>query len=135
MNTELQEKIGMVLENFSFKIEAGKVRELALALGDSKVEYLNGEKLPPTFPTVIEYCGGGYDSALELGLDGRKSVHGEQEYEYIGKIKVGSMISVKTVVVDAFMKAGMKFVVLKKEFINESGELVVIGRSTIIETK
>lgn len=133
MSTALKEKIGIKIEPYTFKIEAGKIRELALAIGDLKEEYLKGEKLPPTFPTVIDFWGGGQSSADILDLNVKKVLHGEQEYEYIGEMKAGDVITVKGVVEDAYVKSNMNFFILKKEFYNQNGELVLIARSTIIE--
>ncbi len=133
MSTFLQEKIGTTLETYTFKVESGKIRELSLAIGDLKEEYLNGEKLLPTFATVLEFWGGGKSSSELLGLNVKKVLHGEQEYEYLGEIKPGDQITVKGVVEDAYTKSSMNFVVMKKEFYKENGELVLIARSTIIE--
>ena len=63
----------------------------------------------------------------------KKVLHGEQEYEYIGVIKPGDLITVKGVIEDAYTKAAMNFIIVKKEFFNEEGELVLISRSTTIE--
>ena len=68
LSSVLKEKIGMTLETYTFKVEAGKIKELALAIGDLKEEYLNGETLLPTFPTVIDFWGGG-SSPLPVRLD------------------------------------------------------------------
>lgn len=133
LSTALQEKIGMELETYTFKVEAGKVRELAQAIGDLKEEYLTGEKLPPTFPTVIDFWGSGVSTSVLLGLNMKKVLHGEMEYEYVGEIKPGDLITVKGVVEDVYTKAAMNFVIIKKKFYNESGELVLISRSTTIE--
>ena len=133
MAAQLEEKIGMKLESYTFTVEKGKIKELALAIGDLKEEYLNGESLLPTFPTVIEFWGGQGSSSSVLGLDVKKVLHGEQEYEYIGEIKPGDVITVYSVIEDAYTKAKMNFVIMKKEFVNQHGELVLIVRQTIIE--
>jgi hypothetical protein len=133
MSTQLEEKIGMKLESYTFKVEKGKIKELALAIGDLKEEYLNGEAVLPTFPTVIEFWGGQGSSANILGLNVKKVLHGEQEYEYLGEIKPGDEITVNSVIENAYTKAKMNFVIMKKEFFNEHGELVLICRQTIIE--
>lgn len=133
LSTNLKEKIGITLETYTFKVESGKVRELALAIGDLKEEYLNGEKLLPTFATVIDFWGGGKSTSELLGLNVKKVLHGEQEYEYIGEIKPGDVITVKGAVENVYTKAAMNFVVIKKEFFNKKGELVLIARSTVIE--
>ncbi|MBS4211400.1 FAS1-like dehydratase domain-containing protein [Neobacillus rhizophilus] len=133
MATQLEEKIGMKLESYTFRVEKGKIRELALAIGDLKDEYLKGESLPPTFPTVIEFWGGKGSSANLLGLNVKKVLHGEQTYEYLKEIKPEDEITVHSVVEDAYTKAKMNFVIIKKEFFNQQGELVLLCRQTVIE--
>lgn len=133
MSATLQEIVGMELEAFTFRVEPGKIKELALAIGDLKEEYLTGEKVMPTFPTVIDFWGNGVSTSAVLGLNMKKVLHGEQEYEYIKEIKPGELITVKGVIEDAYTKAAMNFIIVKKEFYNEEGELVLISRSTTIE--
>ncbi|USK72149.1 FAS1-like dehydratase domain-containing protein [Peribacillus asahii] len=133
LSTGLKEKIGMKLETYTFKVEEGKIKELALAIGDLREEYLNGEAVLPTFPTVIDFWGGGASTSDLLGLNVKKVLHGEQEYEYLGEIKPGDEITVTGVVEKVYTKAAMNFVILKKEFVNQSGETVLISRSTVIE--
>ncbi|MFB5284138.1 MaoC family dehydratase N-terminal domain-containing protein [Peribacillus sp. Hz7] len=133
MSTGLKEKIGMKLDTYTFKVEKGKIKELALAIGDLREEYLNGEAILPTFPTVIDFWGGGASTSDLLGLNVKKVLHGEQEYEYLGEIKPGDEITVTGVVEKVYTKAAMNFVILKKEFVNQHGETVLISRSTVIE--
>ncbi|WML53433.1 MaoC family dehydratase N-terminal domain-containing protein [Neobacillus sp. PS3-12] len=133
MINTLQEKIGITLENYMFKVESGKIRELALAIGDLKDEYLNGKKILPTFPTVIDFWDGGKSTMELLSLNKKKVLHGEQEYEYLIEIKPGDLITVQSVLENAFTKASMDFFVVKREYFNEKGEKVLISRSTVIE--
>lgn len=133
MRASLLEKKGMKLEPFTFQVEKGKIKELALAIGDLRAEYLSGEAVMPTFATVIDFWGSGISSSELLGLNMKKVVHGEQSYEYLGEIRPGDKITVHGVVEDVYTKAAMNFVILKKEFINQHGKTVLISRSTIIE--
>lgn len=133
LSTALEAKVGLQLERYTFKVEQGKVTELALAIGDLKEEYLTGESVPPTFPTVIDFWGGGSSSSDLLDLNMKKVLHGEQEYEYLGEIKPGDEISVSGEVEKAYTKAKMNFFVVRKDFVNQHGETVLISRSTIIE--
>jgi hypothetical protein len=133
LSVSLHEKKGMKFDTYTFKVEAGKIREFALAIGDLKKEYLNGEKILPTFPTVMDFWGDGKSASELLGLNMKKVLHGEMEYEYLGEIKPGDLITVKGEVENVYTKAAMNFVVIKKEFFNRKGELVLIARSTIIE--
>lgn len=133
MSTELEEKVGMKIESYTFRVEKGKIRELALAIGDLKEEYLNGEAVPPTFPTVIDFWGGGSSSSELLNLNMKKVLHGEQEYEYFREIIPDEEITVHGVIEKAYTKASMNFFVLRKDYLDEQGETVLISRSTIIE--
>ena len=133
LSTAIEEKVGLQLESYTFKVEQGKVNELALAIGDLKDAYFNGEAMPPTFPTVIDFWGGGSSSSDLLNLNMRKVLHGEQEYEYLGEIKPGDVIAVSGEVEKAYTKAKMNFFVIRKDFVNQLGETVLISRSTIIE--
>ncbi|MFY0802222.1 FAS1-like dehydratase domain-containing protein [Bacillus sp. BA3] len=133
LSTALEEKIGMKLESFTFKVEKGKIKELALAISDLEEDYLNGERILPTFPTVIDFWGGGASTSELLGLNVKKVLHGEQEYEYIGEIKPGDVITVNSEVENVYTKSSMNFVVLKKEYLNQNGKTVLISRSTVIE--
>ena len=133
MNTTIESKVGLQVEPYTFKVEQGKVNELAIAIGALKDEYFNGEAVPPTFPTVIDFWGGGSSSSNFLNLNMKKVLHGEQEYEYLGEIKPGDDISVSGEVEKAYTKAKMNFFVVRKDFVNQHGETVLISRSTIIE--
>ena len=133
MSTSLEEKVGLKLDSYIFRIEKGKIKELALAIGDLREEYLNGESVPPTFPTVIDFWGGGSSSAELLNLNMKKVLHGEQQYEYFKEIKPGEEITVQGIIEKAYTKAAMNFFVIRKDFLNQQGEKVLISRSTIIE--
>ncbi|PID18370.1 hypothetical protein CSV62_08950 [Sporosarcina sp. P35] len=121
------------LESYTYTIEKAKIRELAIAIGDQRDSYLNGEALPPTFAAVVEYWGGQSSASALLGLDVARVLHGEQEYEYVGEMNPGDEITVNAIIEDAYSKAAMTFIVMKKEFVNQHGELVLISRATIIE--
>lgn len=133
LSTGLEEKVGLKLEAYTFRIEKGKIKELAQAIGDLKEEYLNGEAVPPTFPTVIDFWGGGVSSAELLNLNMKKVLHGEQEYEYFREIKPDEEITVQGVIEKAYTKAAMNFFVLRKDYLDQHGETVLISRSTVIE--
>ncbi|MGG0177205.1 FAS1-like dehydratase domain-containing protein [Gottfriedia acidiceleris] len=134
MNNQLEVKVGLKLEPYSYRVELNKIKELAIAIGDERLEYMSGECVPPTFPTVIDFWGtSGIGLGTLLGLNISKVLHGEQAYEYKGKIQIGDTITVSGEVVDYYFKANMKFIVIKKEYINQFGELILVSRSTIIE--
>jgi hypothetical protein len=135
MNMNLQDKAGIQFEPFTFEIEKGKIKEFALAIGDPNSFYQTGEALPPTFATAIEMWGGTdfIELAEKLELQIPKVLHGEQEYDYIGKIHVGDRVTGVTRVTKAISKANMDLIKLETHFKNEAGELVLISRNTVIE--
>ena len=133
MSAGLEEKVGLKLESYTFRVEKGKIKELAQAIGDLKEEYIKGEAVPPTFPTVIDFWGGGSSSAELLHLNMKKVLHGEQEYEYFREIKPDEEITVHGVIEKAYTKSAMNFFVLRKDYLDQQGETVLISRSTITE--
>jgi len=126
---------GMVFTPFTFTIEKGKVREFAQAIGDLNPAYLNGELVPPTFATVIDMWGGldFFELVNLLELQPDKVLHGEQEYEYRGSFRVGQTVTVQAEVVSRQVKAGLTFIKLQTTYLDEQGDVIMIGRSTIIE--
>lgn len=133
MNKQIDERVGIKLKPFTYKVERCKVRELLCALDNNQTADISDDVIPPTFPTVIEFWGSQTPISKVLGLNIEKVLHGGQEYEYLGKIRIGDDITVYGQVEDVYTKADMTFVVLKKDFVNQHGETVVVGRSTIIE--
>ena len=124
---------------WEFPVEWSKVREFARAVHD---DHLEGEPLaaPPTFPV---YMTADYIERLvveELRLDRRRTVHGEQEYEYLRPLKAGDRLICRARIVEDYVKEGrrggrMRFVVCETEMTDATtGEVIVRERSTAIET-
>jgi hypothetical protein len=134
-----QDKVGFEFDSFHrFRIEPGKIKEFALAIGDPNPAYQTGEVIPPTFATAIEMWGGPdfFTIVDKLDLNLPKVLHGEQEYEYVGKIHAGDELSGSTKVISGWTKADMYFYRLETTFINSNTEQpVLIARSTVIERK
>lgn len=131
----MKELVGYQFEPYTYKVELGKVKEFAQAIGDPNPAYFSGGALPPTFPTVVEMWGGVdfFKLINELGLNLPKVLHGEQEYEYFAKVSPGDTLTVNSVVTKTSQKAGMKFVTVESDFHNQRGELVWKGKSMLIE--
>jgi N-terminal half of MaoC dehydratase len=129
----IEEKIGRKLGTSTFIVELGKVKEFALALGDPHPDYQTGDAVPPTFATVIDFWSEESFMAASLELNMEKVLHGGQEYEYLGKIRPGDVITASGEVENAYSKAGMNFYIVRKNYQNQHGETVLISRSTVIE--
>jgi len=128
-------------------VELGKIREFARAIKDPNPLYLDpaqaaavsgGVVAPPTFTMTLAHWDDG-KGRPRLNMDLRRVLHGEQEFEYLGPVRAGDVLTAVTRLADAYEKAGsrggtMKFRVLETEFTNQRGELVLRSRSTLIET-
>jgi hypothetical protein len=125
--------IGTKFPPFSFTIERGKVREFALAIGDKNPAYSeDNPMLPPTFPTAFVFWSDAnlIDKLSDLGLDIWNLLHSEQEYVYLGPIKVGDTIIGQVTVTDIYTKEGrtvgtMDFIALDIDYTNQNSELVL----------
>lgn len=131
-----------------FKIEAGKIREFAMALGlvdpvyfDESAALKKGHKgipAPPTFATVIDFWNERTFYQLFsklLNIDPNNVLHGEQEYEYKSGIIAGDTITGHVKLADKFSKSGKTFYLLETVYKNQRGETVLIGKATLIEMK
>ncbi len=126
----MKEKIE--LYNYSYTIEK---KEL-YAFQEAVFERQSCKKIPPTFSTVMDFCGGlsFFKLAELLFFDSSFVLHGSQSYEYIKPFTVGETIDATVSLISKTEKKGMTFAKLKTEY-KRDGELVLVSRSTIIEQK
>ena len=141
------ERMGMA-DEFTFPIEAGKVREFAQAVFDednpiywdadyARSKGLKAPIVPPTFVQAASFWRP--QAAPGTSRDMRRVLHGEQEFDYLHPIYVGDMMTVSTAKVDEFHKSGrrggtMTFTVNETTYTNQDGIVCVKVRSTTIET-
>lgn len=140
---ELDYLKGLTGTQFVFDVEKRHIRQFAEAIGDSNPLYVDEEYAsktiyggiiaPPTFPIAIGQDSG---ESLDLKLDQRRMLHGEQEFIYNRPIRPGDTLYCQMKVSDVYEREGkkgtMQFVVLDTEMKDESGKLVVISRTNII---
>jgi hypothetical protein len=81
---------GEVLASWTFAVEAGKIREFARAVRDPHAE--TSLVAPPTFPVVASSDFVERLVADILKLDRRRTVHGEQAFEYVRPIVAGDRL-------------------------------------------
>ncbi|QQZ10159.1 MaoC family dehydratase N-terminal domain-containing protein [Heyndrickxia vini] len=134
--------IGRSGSPFVFEVEKRHIRQFAEAIGDPNPLYVDEEYArntkfrgiiaPPTFPIAIGQEGEGID----LPLDQRRMLHGEQEFIYERPIRPGDRLYCQMKVTDVYEREGkkgpMQFIVLDTEMKDENGQLVVISRTNII---
>jgi acyl dehydratase len=120
--------IGTVVDEFSFAVEAGKVREFARAIGAA------GESVPLTFSVVAGHYRDARAAVEKLGLDIRRVVVGEVEWEYARPLVVGDVLHGRRVVAGVRESKGMTFVTLETEFRDGAGDAALRQREVLIET-
>jgi acyl dehydratase len=123
------------------RVEAGKIREFARAVKDDNPAYAaeEGAPAPPTFLMTIAHWIDPTRSRPGVKLDYRRLLHGEQEFEYLGPIRAGDLLTARSRTKDVFEKEGrrggrMLFVVTETEFRNQRGEVVAYTRNVAIQT-
>ncbi|WP_260284956.1 MaoC family dehydratase N-terminal domain-containing protein [Peribacillus aracenensis] len=140
---ELDHLNGLTGAEFIFEVEKRHIRQFAEAIGDLNPIYVDEEYAaktsyggiiaPPTFPIAIGHDSG---ESLDLGLEQRRMLHGEQEFIYSRPIRPGDRLHCQMKVTDVYEREGrkgtMQFLVLDTEMKDESGEMVVISRTNII---
>ena len=125
-------------------VEQGKIREFAKAILDENPAYQNDDPpVPPTYTMAMAHWpapqGGQGASLSKLGLDLLRVLHGGQEYEYLGEIKVGDKLTTKSRISDVYKKEGKRggtltFVTSETTFTNQRGEDVLIARTILVQT-
>ncbi|MEQ1955588.1 FAS1-like dehydratase domain-containing protein [Mesorhizobium yinganensis] len=121
-------RVGDVLEEWEFQVEAGKLREFARAVQD---EHANGSPIaPPTFPVVISADFVERLVTTILDLDRSRTVHGEQTYEYFRPIVAGEMLRCRAKLIGDETKTGkrggaMRIVMTEVEFVSMADGMLV----------
>ncbi len=111
-------KIGYSFPPFTIEVERGKIRELALAIGDDNPIYQSREAaqaagypdvpLFPTAPTLFTFWGNAkmVSQIVSLGINVMRVLHGEEEYEYLAPINAGDILTGVMTVVDGKTRQG-----------------------------
>lgn len=141
--------IGTEIDHVDFPIEAGKIREFAIAVGGADPIYLSADAAraaghpaipaPPTFSVVAGHWRDQSAMVARLGLDLGRIVVGEVQWEYHAPVYAGDRLSGTRVVRDVTERAGkrggtMTMITIEAELHNQRGELAVRQRDLIIET-
>jgi len=141
-------KIGQSFPPFTFEVERGKVRELALAIGDDNPIYQSKENaqaagypdvpLYPTSPTTFAFWGNRnmVDQLASLGINLMHILHGEEEYDYLAPIYPGDILTGVMRFVDAKSRhtqgGSMDILNLEIDYTNQHDTLVLKARQVVI---
>jgi len=137
---------GMTFPPYEFRVERGKIKEFADAIGDANPIYrdpaaagrLGGIVAPPTFLRTFLYEPRTSVDALEV-KDWSYIVHGEQEFEYFAPILAGDVLTARERIVSVTEKESRRagrlhIAVIETVFHNQRGEKVQVDRRTLVET-
>ncbi len=147
-----QSYIGKKLPTIRYQVDASKIRELAMAIGDDNPIFTDKASAqaagypdiaaPLTFPSLFRFWGGaavGSETRAllqEMGANVLRILHGEEEYEYFGTLHPGDDISGELEVLGIDRKEGssgaMDMVKTKATYRKQTGEVVAIARATMV---
>ena len=147
-----QSFIGKKLPLIRYEVDASKIRELAMALGDDNPLFLDKDAAqtagypdivaPLTFPTLFRFWGGtpaGAETRTllgEMGADMLRVLHGEEEYEYFGTLHPGDDITGELEIVSIDRKEGssgaMDMVKTRATYRDQHGDVKVVARATMV---
>ncbi len=133
-----------VFPEFSVVVERGRLRGFAHAIGETDPVFTNvdvakaaGYRDIPAPPTFL--FGLGLEAAepfgylAELGIDLRRILHGEQQFDYLSTVCAGDEITLRDEIIDVYSKRGgaLEFLVKRTQFLF-GGEIVGTGTTTIV---
>jgi acyl dehydratase len=139
---------GKTFPPYEFRVERGKIKEFADAIGDPNPVYrdpeaakragLPGIPAPPTLLRTFLYDPNTSRDALKV-QDWSYIVHGEQEFEYLAPIYAGDVLTAQDRIAGISEKeskrAGkLQIAVIETTFTNQRGETVQVARRTLVET-
>jgi acyl dehydratase len=139
---------GKVFPPYGFRVERGKIKEFADAIGDPNPIYRDPDyaaKTPfggilasPTLLRTFLYEPAAAKDALMV-KDWSYIVHGEQEFEYLAPIVAGDVLTAQDRIVsieekDSRRAGKLQIAVIETTFHNQRGEKVQVARRTLVET-
>jgi acyl dehydratase len=142
-------KTGQSFPPFSIEVERGKIRELALAIGDDNPVYQSREAaqaagyddvpLFPTAPTMFTFWGNTkmVSQLANLGVNVMGILHREEEYEYLAPIKPGDILTGVTTLLDGKTRKGqgsssMDILTIEIRYTNQHGQPVLKAREMVV---
>ena len=140
-------KIGQSFPSFTIEVEAYKMHEFALAIGDDNPIYHNRAAaqatgypdipLFPTAPTIFWFWGNTelVNQLASIGIDFTRVLHSGEEYHYLAPIYPGDTLTGIMKVADGkvLRQGGIptQIVILEINYTNQHGHHVLKARETL----
>ena len=142
-------KIGYSFPPFPVTIERKKLRELALAIGDSNPAYQDRQAaqaegyedvpLLPTTATIFLFWENRnfVEQLAETGMDVTRMIHREESYEYLEAIHPGETLTGVMTVLDGSTRKGrdgssIDLVTLRIRYTNRKGQVVLEATTRLV---
>lgn len=142
-------KIGHSFAPFTIEVQRNKIDELTTAIGDGNPVYHSREAaqgaglrdvpISPTAPTLFTFWSGSQrrGNMESLGIDVRRILHGEEEYEYLAPIYPGDVLTGVSTVIDGKTRQGkdgvtMDIITTQTRYRNQRDEAVLNATSTVV---
>lgn len=136
--------IGTSFPAFTIEVERAKLREFALAVGETDPIYHSRQaalaeeyddiQMLPTMPTQFEFWGnpGWIERLGEIGLNTTRLLHAEQEFVYFEEIRPGDVLTGVTTVLEGRARHGLDMATLETRYMNQRGELVLTAQMKVV---
>lgn len=144
MAIDVDKAKALQLAPITVQVERGRLAFFAKAIGQSDPVYSDVEAaksaghpdlpVPPTFFFSLELeQADPFGYIVDLGVDLRRVLHGEQSFTYHSLAYAGQTLTLQPHIIDVFAKKGgaMEFLI-KKTDITRDGELIAEATSTLI---
>ena len=141
-------KIGTSFPPFTIEVERGKIRELALAIGDDNPIYQDRAAaqtagypdvpIYPTTPTTFTFWGNSkmVGQLVSVGINVMRILHGEEEYEYLAPVYPGDVLTGVVTIADGKTRKGqsgsMDIITTETSYTNQHGTTVLKARTVMI---
>lgn len=135
--------LGYRAPDYPFVVEAGKVRELARAVGSTQPEYLGAE--PIAMPALLKVAQFSWEpqagsAVARVGFDRRTPpLHARQQFRFLGPPPgAGTCLQVRTIVGTVRERTSRRLgtvgeVVLESDYRDSAGTLVAQARTTSVQ--
>jgi len=124
--------LGYALPAFTVEVSAARIAAFLLAIGDSSA---SSTVAPLTFMKAIEGEHNSSQRIMEtLGVDLRRVLHAEQQFDYLGPIRAGDQLSVERRVTDLYEKknGALEFIVIESSIRHAARGLLGRSRQVVL---
>lgn len=141
-------KVGVSFPPFTIEVERCKISELALAVGDDNPIYrsraaaqaqgFQDVPLFPTIPTIFSFWGNTelWHQLEQVGINTKRILHGEEEYEYLNPIHPGDVLTGITTIVEGKTRklkdGSMDILTTETHYTNHDNQGVLVAKSMLI---